>query len=146
VKRIKYVSQFAVHWSRGDVEALVSLAAQRNAAASITGILMTCGGIFFQVIEGPRDQVERLFTQIQADPRHREVLVLDVEEAVTSRHFPDWAMKRFDLGAEADTRLAQVRALLTTLVARRLETERLTNALERAIWNELAATQHTDPG
>jgi hypothetical protein len=50
-------------------------------------------GIFFQWLEGPRDNVTSLLKIITADPRHTDVVVLREENEIRDRLFPDWGME-----------------------------------------------------
>ena len=50
-------------------------------------------GIFFQWLEGPRDNVTQLMANIKADPRHQDVVSLSTTEEVRERMFPDWDME-----------------------------------------------------
>ncbi len=138
MKRVKYVSQFASRLSRRDIDELVGRASEKNSKLDITGILMSSGRVFFQVLEGPKAHVDQVFQSIVDDDRHRDVLLLDAEDGVSERYFPDWSMRKFDLDDDAIARLEPVRELLVTIVERRKEIERLTHNLEKAVWYELA--------
>ena len=50
-----------------------------------------------QVLEGGRDEVNRLYAEIVRDPRHREVQLLDYAE-IAERRFAGWTMGRVNLG------------------------------------------------
>jgi hypothetical protein len=50
-------------------------------------------GIFFQWLEGPRDNVTSLFKIISADPRHSHVVLLTQEDEFRERLFPNWDME-----------------------------------------------------
>jgi hypothetical protein len=50
-------------------------------------------GIFFQWLEGPRDNVTSLFKIISADPRHSHVVLLTKEDEFRERLFPNWDME-----------------------------------------------------
>ena len=138
MKRIKYVSQFARELTRDEVDELARTSARNNARLGITGILMTSGRMFFQILEGPREHVDGIFSRIAADERHRDVLLLDAEDDAGDRFFPDWSMRKIDLDASADERMQPIRELLGRIIDRRYEIDRLVHTLERAIWNELA--------
>lgn len=138
MKRIKYVSQFAADLDRPAIDALIARAAERNAEAGITGILMTSGRMFYQVIEGPDAEIDALYERISSDPRHQDVLLLGVESGVTDRIFASWSLRKIDLDAQADRRLEPIRELLVAVVEHRFLLDRLTHALERSLWNELA--------
>jgi hypothetical protein len=71
-----------------------------NHEHGITGILCTSAqsGVFLQVLEGGRAEVNALYAMIQADPRHRDVTLLDYAE-VTERKFPCWRMGSVNLNS-----------------------------------------------
>jgi len=100
-------------------------------------MLMTSGGIFYQVLEGPIEEVDRLFQKIAVDPRHKDVLVLSVQEEVEDRQFPSWDMKKVNLDEEAVARLEPIKALLEAIVEQRESLQRLMRVLSRSVWQEL---------
>jgi hypothetical protein len=59
----------------------------------LTGLLLYAANTreFVQVIEGPRDEAQRLYAKILHDPRHKHSFVLH-EGVATGRMFPDWRM------------------------------------------------------
>ncbi|MDS1416712.1 diguanylate phosphodiesterase, partial [Klebsiella pneumoniae] len=59
-----------------DLDALVHRASSKNLPLGITGILLFNGLQFFQVLEGTEEALESLFSEIQSDPRHRDVVEL----------------------------------------------------------------------
>ena len=134
--RIKYVSRFSRDMSPAAIDALVEHAQAKNASLGVTGILVTTGGLFYQIIEGPEADTTSLFNTIAADPRHADVLVLSRESA-TSRIFPDWSMRKLALGPSVHDRLEPLRELLPTILELRLRADQLTNTLERGILREL---------
>jgi hypothetical protein len=100
-------------------------------------MLMSSGGIFYQVLEGPIEAVDSLFQKIAIDPRHKDVLVLSVQEEVEDRQFPSWAMKKVNLDEEAVTRLEPIKALLDAIVVQRESMQHLMRVLSRSVWQEL---------
>src|SRR4051812_6886241 len=74
-----------------EIQKILSSARRNNALVGITGALLFNEGLFAQVLEGPLDSVERIFEQIQRDPRHSDVTVLQSEPA-EHRDFPEWSM------------------------------------------------------
>jgi hypothetical protein len=137
LKRISYISRFSRPLSRDEVAQLADDAAERNRAVGVTGMLMSSGGIFYQVIEGPVDAVDKLYQKIAADSRHRDVLVLTTQEDVEDRQFPSWAMKKVDLDEESVARLEPIKALLEAIVVQREGMQRLMRVLSRSVWQEL---------
>jgi hypothetical protein len=75
------------------VDAIIRSARRRNPEQGITGLLVFGGGIFFQWLEGPRDNVTALMGRLQADRRHQDIVMLDTSEEVRERLFPDWDME-----------------------------------------------------
>lgn len=57
----------------------------------VTGMLLYANNCFFQIIEGPNEEIDNLYKKILRDDRHSTVTkVLDQE--VTERGFADWSM------------------------------------------------------
>lgn len=145
LKRKSYVSRFSQPFTSDELEALAEDAAARNRSLGITGMLMSSGGIFYQVLEGPVAAVNELFHKISLDPRHKDVLVLTVQEDVETRQFPSWAMKKVSLDEGAMSRLDPLKALLEAIVVQLESTKRMTGVLTRSIWQELMAENQPDP-
>jgi hypothetical protein len=56
-------------------------------------MLVFGSGIFFQWLEGPRDNVTALMSRLRADRRHDSIVLLSEVEDVRERLFPDWDME-----------------------------------------------------
>lgn len=139
MKRLKYVSRSAAPLVGAEVDAIVAKAQERNRRMDVTGVLVTTGNLFYQVLEGPEAAVDGLYARIRADPRHTDLLILGVEEHIEERYFADWSMQRVDLSVEAGERLEPLREVLNLIVDLRERSQRLTHTLERAIWRELSS-------
>ena len=137
LKRVSYISRFSKPLTHDEIDQLATDAAERNRSLGVTGMLMSSGGIFYQVLEGPIDAVDSLFQKIAVDPRHTDVLVLSVQEEVEDRQFPSWAMKKVNLDEAAVTRLEPIKALLEAIVEQRETMQRLMRVLSRSVWQEL---------
>ena len=74
-----------------EVRAILDASRRNNAADAITGALLFTASGFAQVLEGPREVVERTFERISGDPRHTDVTVLSFTPT-ERRSFPDWSM------------------------------------------------------
>ena len=101
------------------VKRIIETAHRCNPVQGITGLLVFGSGIFFQWLEGPRDNVTQLMANIKADPRHQEVVSLSAVEEVRERLFPDWDM---ELVTSADIRDVLVDALDTAKDANNIKT------------------------
>ncbi|MBC7609890.1 MAG: BLUF domain-containing protein [Polaromonas sp.] len=75
------------------VDRIIETARRWNPAQGITGLLVFGGGIFFQWLEGPRDNVTQLMANLKNDPRHEGIVLLSATEEVRERLFPDWDME-----------------------------------------------------
>ena len=75
------------------VHRILRSARRRNPEQGITGLLVFGSGIFFQWLEGPRDNITALMARLQADSRHVDIVTLDSSEEVRERLFPDWDME-----------------------------------------------------
>jgi hypothetical protein len=75
------------------VDGIIATARKNNPRMGITGLLVFGSGIFFQWLEGPRDNIASLLVQLRRDPRHDTLVVLSEDEEVRERLFPDWDME-----------------------------------------------------
>ena len=137
LKRINYISSFVKDMSDDELEKLASQAAKNNAENDITGILMAKGGVFFQIIEGPEENIDRLFSNILKDPRHEKVITLGIQVGDLKRLFPSWHMKEINLDTTTSERLQPVRAIIDAVHAQSAIIETLTDALAASAWSEL---------
>ncbi len=62
-----------------------------NLRDGITGTLCFTRGVFLQVLEGDRSQVNRTFQRIYADKRHKDIMILGFKP-IPKRAFERWAM------------------------------------------------------
>ncbi|MBU3647020.1 MAG: BLUF domain-containing protein [Limnohabitans sp.] len=89
--RLLYVSRSVHPETPEQTESILTSAREHNLANGITGVLCYGGGIYVQALEGGRNQVNALYTQIVKDPRHKDVVVLAYEE-ISERRFGGWTM------------------------------------------------------
>lgn len=89
--RALYVSR-AVGPQTGTVTAnILATASAHNAAHAVTGVLCQGQGLYLQVLEGDRGEINRLYGRILRDPRHHDVQLLAFDE-ITARRYPRWTM------------------------------------------------------
>lgn len=121
-----YCSQAAPGTDASSVERIIETAQRRNPIDGITGLLVFGGGIFFQWLEGPRDNLTALMAKLRADPRHEALVVLSEGEEVRERLFPDWDMELVTttdirevlVDAKSNAKDAQNAAAVTRLLER----------------------------
>jgi hypothetical protein len=88
-----YCSRAADGVDRADVERIVASSRRNNPARGITGVLVCGSGVFFQWLEGPRAEIEKLIEILHADPRHHDIVFLNQGEEVRERLYPGWDME-----------------------------------------------------
>jgi hypothetical protein len=93
IHHIVYCSQAAQTMDKEALEKIIATAHHHNPRLGITGLLVFGSGIFFQWLEGPRDNVTSLFETISADLRHTDVVLLTKEDEFRERLFPNWDME-----------------------------------------------------
>lgn len=97
--RLIYSSEATGEMARTDLEQMLRESRLRNTRRDITGVLVFSDGVFLQVLEGEREDVEDLMESIGRDPRHRNLKVFH-EEEIDRRAFPTWRMAYLSPRAE----------------------------------------------
>ena len=129
--RIVYTSTSKTLMSERDLQSVLRSARRRNAADQITGMLIYHDGCFFQVLEGPRQVVEKCYKRIQKDQRHQDHITLSNEDVV-SRLFNDWWMSYRsidDLGAVQKAQFVNLKQLAKQVKESDLTSDLKTNAI-----------------
>lgn len=137
MKRITYVSRFAKPFTEDELRELGDAAAENNRRLDVTGVLMTSGGVFFQILEGPDDAVDKIYASIASDSRHTNIVVLELEHDIAARNYPDWSMKTVDLDAAAHVRLLPLKTLMETVFEQQLLIDKMLWAIDRTLKHEL---------
>jgi Sensors of blue-light using FAD len=86
-----YSSAATRDFSPEELAALLTKARDYNALHDLTGMLLYSEGSFFQVLEGPQDVVDALYTKIETDKRHDQVTMI-ISEPIPKRAFGAWTM------------------------------------------------------
>ena len=108
--QIMYISSANSQMTPEQCASIASAAASRNRSENVTGLLLFNSKRFLQVLEGPREAVERTYTRICGDGRHRAVVKLR-ESAIDEREFGEWGMA-FDNPFQPSTSLKEKVAVL----------------------------------
>jgi adenylate cyclase len=114
VKRITYMSRFSRPHSRAQIDEIGVYSARRNATDGVTGVLVTLGSVFFQIIEGEEAAIDDLYARMLHDDRHVDVLCLQAE-GTSERLFPEWSMKVIDLDDVTGDVVGPLKQLLARL-------------------------------
>ncbi len=91
-----YASTITDAVSSADVDDIITASHRNNSLVGITGILVLGSGVFFQWIEGPKEEVMSLVKLIETDRRHELMTVLSTDEEIRERIFPSWDMELVD--------------------------------------------------
>lgn len=88
-----YCSRAAEGVDDVEVDRIVEFSQRRNIARGITGVLVFGSGVFFQWIEGPPAEVQKLIESLNGDSRHNDVVSLDTAIEKRERLYPGWEME-----------------------------------------------------
>ncbi len=95
--RLIYASRSARPVTSELIEDILSQSRRHNLETGLTGVLCVChGNVFIQVLEGSREEVNRLYGKLLRDERHTDVTLLEYAE-IDARRFASWRMGRVDL-------------------------------------------------
>ena len=89
--RLLYVSQAVGPITTTVTTSILEKSSANNKKLDITGVLCQGAGLWMQVLEGERTQVNTLYSQIMADRHHQNVQLLSIEE-IERRRFGQWSM------------------------------------------------------
>ncbi len=79
-----------------EVDGIIEFSQRRNAARGITGLLVFGNDVFFQWVEGPPAEVQKLIASLHGDSRHRDIVELDRSAEIRERLYPNWEMERVE--------------------------------------------------
>jgi hypothetical protein len=89
--RLLYVSRSVGPITTTVTTSILERSISNNKEKNITGILCQGSGLWLQVLEGERTQVNTLYSRIMADRNHQNIELLSMEE-ITIRRFGQWSM------------------------------------------------------
>ena len=91
LKRVIYVSE-KTDYSDASLAQIIDSSTKNNPETGVTGCLLSGSNSFLQLLEGPRQTIDSLYVTINADNRHKNVVVL-IDEDIDERLFASWSMK-----------------------------------------------------
>jgi hypothetical protein len=127
VLALTYLSTATQDFAEADLLDLLQVSRRNNQAAGLTGMLLYADGHFIQTLEGEPDGVMAAFARIEADPRHRDVLVALRQES-DQRVFPQWSMGFEEISEENAAALPGFTAFLDATSQRLRTAEHLGHA------------------
>jgi hypothetical protein len=104
-------------------------------------MLVASGDLFYQLLEGPKSEVDSLYARISTDPRHEQILLLESEVGDFDRICPDWAMQKVDLTLKSTAETAPISALLEMICVQRQMANKALKTLDEYTWEGLLSTQ-----
>lgn len=114
--QIIYSSQARARLSDQTVDAILVTARRNNKTEGVSGMLLSGGGIFVQVLEGPETTVVKRYARILDDPRHSDCSIISIGPCQDPL-FSEWAMAHVP-GASLDAaEIAALRAFRQPVVA-----------------------------
>lgn len=115
MKRLTYISAFARPLSREEIESIGQKSILNNTRDGLTGALFCFRDLFYQILEGEDESIERCYARILADPRHKDIFCLNVETGIQERLYGDWAMKTVLLDESQEDLLRPLRNMMDSL-------------------------------
>ena len=91
LKRVVYVSE-KTFVSAAGLRDIIASSKKNNPEEDVTGCLLSGSNSFLQLLEGPADSIDRLYSKISTDNRHENVITL-CDEKIDERLFLSWSMK-----------------------------------------------------
>lgn len=86
---ISYVSTKKEHLPEEEINEILTHTEKNNNKLEITGILLYSEGNFFQVLEGPREDLQTLYTKIKLDSGHYDLISIfekEVDEPIFQKY------------------------------------------------------------
>ena len=91
LKRVVYVSE-KTNVSDTTLKDIIASSKKNNPKEDVTGCLLSGNNSFLQLLEGPADFIDTLYSKISKDNRHENVVTL-CDEKIDERLFSSWSMK-----------------------------------------------------
>jgi len=92
LSRMLYVSRSSIGLDDdAELQKILEVSRRKNPDLEITGILCAGGGHFIQILEGPQENLIRLYGIILADPRHYDSVLVGIAP-IEKRIFRHWSM------------------------------------------------------
>ncbi len=91
IKRVIYISEHK-DYSNQNLKNIIETSQKNNPSRDVTGCLISGTNTYLQLLEGPDNSVDELYTKIKTDNRHENIDKL-VEEVVETRLFKSWSMR-----------------------------------------------------
>ena len=91
LKRVVYVSE-KTDFSDTTLKDIIVSSKKNNPEEGVTGCLLSGSNSFIQLLEGPAEATNTLYSKISRDNRHKNLITL-CDEKIDERLFLSWSMK-----------------------------------------------------
>ena len=91
LKQVIYVSE-KTDTSSDSLTDIYDISQKNNSESGISGCLLIGSNSYLQLLEGPDSEVDKLYSKIKMDSRHKKVKKL-FEEHIEEKSFSSWSMK-----------------------------------------------------
>ncbi|MFM8341569.1 MAG: BLUF domain-containing protein, partial [Methylomonas sp.] len=115
MKRLTYISKVNAVLTEEEILEIGRISSFNNRKIDVTGVLISAGEYFFQILEGEQTVVDQLLEKIGRDPRHCDITVLTAEYDWEERLFSDWNMKTVAITESTDLMLQAVGMMLQNI-------------------------------
>jgi NADH dehydrogenase FAD-containing subunit/class 3 adenylate cyclase/uncharacterized membrane protein YphA (DoxX/SURF4 family) len=115
MKRLTYISKVNAVLSEEDILEIGAQSSINNRKIDVTGVLISAGNYFFQILEGDPVIVDELLDKISGDSRHCDITVLTAEYGCEERLFSDWDMKTVAISESTNLMLQAVGMMLQNI-------------------------------
>jgi hypothetical protein len=88
---LMYASRSTETFQEHEIPDLLQQIRIANAKQQITGMLLYISGSFLQVLEGPPDLVDAVFSKLHTDKRHTQLRLI-ARDSLPERAFEGWTM------------------------------------------------------
>ena len=141
MKRVRYISRASMSVGPDEIDQIIAASERNNPGRNVTGMLVASGELFYQLLEGPTEEVDNLYAKIAQDDRHDQIILIEEETGTFDRICPDWAMLKVDLSTKSAADTAPIGAMLEMICVQRQMAQRALKTLDDYTWEKLLATE-----
>ena len=94
--QLTYYSKAIPNISAKDISNILEVAIKNNKEHNLTGCLVFIDNTFIQILEGEKEKIETLYSNLLLDPRHTNVNLISKGES-EKRFFSEWGMAYYPI-------------------------------------------------
>jgi hypothetical protein len=120
-----YISTAIKLMNQQELCEILTVSRKNNVQNDITGILLYSEGIFLQALEGSKSSVNEVYSKIEKDKRHKNLIILITGES-DNRMFPNWSMAFIPI---EPTKMAEIEGYINPLKKQLFKGKATTSAM-----------------